>query len=821
MKVLFYLHPAVLPGGPEFNSGWTQLFGKLLATLESHFPGQQLMVTGSRFSSLGREAGAGDGLRLIDEAHLLAKVREASPAAAVASVFARLARTESCASHPAMAVLASEVRQACGDFRPDLVISFSMPCLFLKEVWPDAVCMTAEAGAFSRSPFPFSLFFDHQGMYRNSGPARHKVGDYRAADASEMLALVRDFRARSADLLTSQDPFSSYGFRDRYERLVLLPLQVCGWYSFDDQAPYSTQFEYLHDVLSTMPREIGVVVSEYIQWGPILRDEGSHQNLQYLRDRFPNLIFHDRFRQYASPSQYLVHHVDGVWTQSSNLGYQALLWGKRLGTTAQTHLRNIAHELTIPAFGRNLLSAEPCANHDDYLAWYLQHYAVPQTFLSDALWLRDYLHRRLVAAREEAQASPASFVATAPAGLLRDAWLRELEADSAPPPQRWRTPTGSMLAEFGKTELKLARSQGQALALRHDSARTPTDGRPRYILLNDTRAIDGALHLGCNVVTEHIHGQMAALGLAFHGCANNAHECQALLADSRLADVRLVVLNGEGSVHHDSARMVELFDFCAHLKQRQGVASVLINSVWHENTAILGERLKCFDLVTVRESASLKAIRAWRSDAQLVPDLSFAAFRRGTPGFELSALSTASSSCAVIDSVFRDRTEALTDFADYFRVPMYLMGRLHTDLLLDDKHWGFREHGHEVFPRILRSPSELAAAGACVTGRFHGLIASLVAGVPTVALPSNTPKVEGLVHDMDLPESLLLDGSWHRLSNPRRMAQVEQRLSCWNEATQAAVSAFVDRSVIAVDRLFGNIGRLLPPVEGACIEVLA
>lgn len=625
MRTLFYLHPAVLPGGPEFNSGWTKLFVDMLSTLESTFPGDSLLVTGSRFGSIAQEAGVGNRVRLLSEHDLLAKVRSASPAAAVPGVFARLARTEKSAAHPALAILAGETRRACSDFQPDLIVSFSMPCFFLRDVWPDAVCMTAEAGAFSRSPFPFSLFFDHQGMYRESGAARYRLEHYRAADREEMLSVAREFRERSGALLQAQDPFSSFGFRHRYERLVLLPLQVSGWYSFDEQAPYGTQFEYLHDALSGLPEEIGVLVSEYIQWGPVLLDEGSNRNLQYLRDRFPNLIFHRRFRQYASPSQYLVHHVDGVWTQSSNLGY---------------------------------------------------------------------------------------------------------------------------------------------------------------------------------------HQRMRSLGLTLHGSANTGDECRALMEDPLFPDVCVVVLNGEGSVHHDSQRMVELFDFCGAMRNR-GVPCVLINSVWHENTSVLGSRLGCFELVAVRESISLEAARMWRTDARVVPDLSFAAFRAATAGFDVSPAAWPPSRYAVIDSVYRDRTEALVDFADFHEVPMYLMGRLHADLLLNSVHWSQHLHGEGIFPRILKSSTELGSAQACVTGRFHGLAAGLVAGVPTVALGSNTPKIEGVLGDIGISEASLLDEDWCRMSNPERAEAVERLIDRWNTRTRAAVVSYIDKAVSEVDDLFRSIGQML------------
>src|SRR4030095_7299878 len=107
-----------------------------------------------------------------------------------------------------------------------------------------------------------------------------------------------------------------------FERVVLLPLGVSNFFSFDDYAPYRTQFEYLVDILLKTPPHIGLLVTEYIQWGRVLHDEGSAANLQWLRSTFPNFLFHQEFRRFASSSPYLLSHVDGVITVVSNVGPQ-------------------------------------------------------------------------------------------------------------------------------------------------------------------------------------------------------------------------------------------------------------------------------------------------------------------------------------------------------------------------------------------------------------------------------------------------------------------------------------------------------------------
>jgi hypothetical protein len=67
------------------------------------------------------------------------------------------------------------------------------------------------------------------------------------------------------------------------------------------------------------------------------------------------------------------------------------------------------------------------ANVDTFVAWLLQRYLVPATLLTDGRWLRDYLQRRLDAARSATDPIDA-FVPTADADRLRNAWLAKASA---------------------------------------------------------------------------------------------------------------------------------------------------------------------------------------------------------------------------------------------------------------------------------------------------------------------------------------------------------------------------------------------------------
>jgi hypothetical protein len=255
------------------------------------------------------------------------------------------------------------------------------------------------------------------------------------------------------------DPFRCNTLRSRFDRLCLLPLQVSNEFSFDGLVNYRTQFEYLYDVLAAAPKDVAVIVTEHPNGDPVLRRSGSCANIDMLRRTFPNIVFLDEFRQCQSPSQLLVPRVDGVWTVSSSVGYQALLFNRRLGSPSSTELSNVADATTLGDFfarlgHRRLTNVDT----DNFLAWLLERYLVPASLLSDGRWFHDYLQRRLDAARRASDPIDA-FVPTADADRLMDAWIVKTPPLAMGSPQGEDDPSVAELI----TNLKAVRCERDAL----------------------------------------------------------------------------------------------------------------------------------------------------------------------------------------------------------------------------------------------------------------------------------------------------------------------------------------------------------------------
>jgi hypothetical protein len=423
MKVACFVNPLVHPRGPCFNYGQVEALIKLVEPLHREARCECMLVAGVWFKDWVRQNGKTQlltGLRTawIDELSLYRSIRELGE---LPTALDQTAHQADDTEQPAMRVIADALAANVKGFQPDIIIGFAGEANYLAKLWPTALRLHIERGQFGRDPYPFSMYFDHVGTHERSAIGR--IGGLKLTYpiTTDGRTLVATFRSQMAAAFDSLDPFRSHNFRSHFDRLCLLPLQISNEFSFDGQVNYRTQFEYLYDVLAAAPKDVGVIVTEHPNGEPILRRSGTISNLDSLRGTFPNLIFLDEFRRYQSPAQFLVPRVDGVWSVSSSVGHQALLFDRTLGAPPSTELSNVADETRFENFfGR--IGQRKSTNVEAFLAWMLERYLVPARLLADGRWLHDYLQRRLDAARSAADPIDA-FVPTADADRLMDAWL--------------------------------------------------------------------------------------------------------------------------------------------------------------------------------------------------------------------------------------------------------------------------------------------------------------------------------------------------------------------------------------------------------------
>ena len=193
-------------------------------------------------------------------------------------------------------------------------------------------------------------------------------------------------------------------------------------------------------------------------------------------------------------------------------------------------------------------------------------------------------------------------------------------------------------------------------------------------------------HFGCVLVMETYREQLVRVGIE-----------EVLGPD----EADLVIVNGEGSLHHEHRQ--DLLEWPAR------APSVFVNAVYDTNPPY--PQMRSFLYVAVRESLSAAALREQGVECDVVPDVVLTSSR-------LNAV----------------------------KLPADRSGVFISDNVRD---FGAGVSAHVTPDEYL---ADLARHERAVCGRFHAAIACAVLGVPFKTWDSNTHKIEGLMRDMGLAQ---------------------------------------------------------------------
>lgn len=196
-----------------------------------------------------------------------------------------------------------------------------------------------------------------------------------------------------------------------------------------------------------------------------------------------------------------------------------------------------------------------------------------------------------------------------------------------------------------------------------------------------------------------------------------------------------VVINAEGTIHHGAGlHLLAVADRAIELAK----PVLVVNGVFQQIPEYHDTLRRCTD-ITVRDLRSAAYLTELKVPHRLVPDSILEA------GFAEEAQRDLSGRVVVTDFHHeRDRD----------------VGRAMQGLLVDLAERGcYDPMEHPARAEGWRSVvAEWKTADLVVTGRHHGVYVALMAGVPFVALPSNTWKVEGALEMVGLSWALWKPG---------------------------------------------------------------
>lgn len=310
----------------------------------------------------------------------------------------------------------------------------------------------------------------------------------------------------------------------------------------------------------------------------------------------------------------------------------------------------------------------------------------------------------------------------------------------------------------------------------------------KAILLNDTRS---AGHVGCKYVVEGILGECQRVGVEVVRTVTTAECKQDTTRLLETSPARLLLINGEGTMHDDRPVPTQICLSAARAK-KWGWRVVLLNSLWDRNQK-LNEFLPVFDRIFCRESDSANLIRSLGFPAEVVPDMIFGTDvrQRNSPEPSLPLV--------VIDSIEREVSAGLGDLARRAKAAFLHMDRVGHERLRRPWFWN-RAGRYSPEPEFAEEFLQtLASAERVISGRFHGTCLAFLLGRQVVSVSSNTRKIESLYKDIGLDPSLVLKSTPANWNEP----------SLWAARQAELAHAYVSRAKVQIVGMFDEIARLV------------
>jgi HAD superfamily hydrolase (TIGR01549 family) len=224
------------------------------------------------------------------------------------------------------------------NFKPDVIVCYESSCPYFKEIFPEAIILNSMLGMLSRSPFPEMGCYDPFGLYGESFLAKKK-DELKKLDITDIESKrLNQFKSKYLEFINDKNPINRNQVRSGYEKCMLLPMQVSGYFAFDESLPLgwevSNQIELIETVMPLVDSSIGV----YVTLHGAESDLRTMNELNRLQSLYPNLLFNSDVQRVRWCSQWVLPHVDGVIAVSSSVGYQSALWNKPVFVVGDSQL---------------------------------------------------------------------------------------------------------------------------------------------------------------------------------------------------------------------------------------------------------------------------------------------------------------------------------------------------------------------------------------------------------------------------------------------------------------------------------------------------
>ena len=323
----------------------------------------------------------------------------------------------------------------------------------------------------------------------------------------------------------------------------------------------------------------------------------------------------------------------------------------------------------------------------------------------------------------------------------------------------------------------------------------------KAVLINTTFHIG---HHGCTLVDRQLGELASEAGMAIVAKLPIHSDWERLAP----ADFDVVIVNGEGSLHHDTkaARRLAEVPKWAHARGRP---CYLVNSVYESNGPEVAAGVAGYNAIYARDELSRRALKEAGIAASAVPDITLSWQPRASGGKGRRVV--------VTDSTVEAANRQLHGMAQAIGA-RYLPLMAQPPWDEPQRRWRYalkRLAAHAAPPGLWRDRWRglipdfdafvdwlTTNAGLIVSGRFHGVCIALDLGIPVLGVRSNTWKVEALLAGAGLEHRLVSDLSEieRRLGSqgiePFRYTEAElEKIQAMRQAARAGGRAMFDAIV--------------------------
>lgn len=328
----------------------------------------------------------------------------------------------------------------------------------------------------------------------------------------------------------------------------------------------------------------------------------------------------------------------------------------------------------------------------------------------------------------------------------------------------------------------------------------------KLLVLNDTRA---ELHYGCDLVMQAILSKLNCKGENEVVTLPNTAGVDEIRREFVDGKPDKVIVNGEGTLHHDQPRAILLAD-AIYTAVELSIDVYIINSTVQENGTYIMNSLRLAKNIFVRDSRSKEYLGSLGIHSEIVADLSLYS-RLGSAADDFNKENLLFS-----DSVNKNITDNLFNkynkngkFISLHHIPnggrsriayklyrkiVWLNSKIKFLLGISNNRdkmlLGYKNNLNDLI-------CEISRAKIVVTGRFHLACLCILLRVPFVAIESNTYKISSLLKDVGLSDKRCVENvdDLHDFEN----------LTTYSEYELSNIKYFMAEYTSSVEKMFHKI----------------